>query len=689
MKTIKYLFLSLFLVSLAACESDNNIPINEDAVIGGFNAFLGNFGTAIQARFIGTVVNEDNDPIAGVNITIGSAFAITDSNGVFSITGATVYEKFAYIKAQKSGFIDGSRALVPTNGINKVKIMLLDSEPTAVITSGQAETVALPGGTEVDLPAAFETEFGFAYQGDVIVTVKLLSPDDENMLLQMPGALLAENTDGDLRILETLGMIAVVLTGENGEKLNMASGSTATIRIPVASAITNPPATIPLWFFNEEFGYWQEEGVGTLEGSSFVAEVTHFSFWNWDFQYPSVNVCISLEDANGNALPYTALDLYSPASNATGMYGYTNASGEACGLVPQDDTLTLVVPDYGCVNADFTVEIGPFASDENITITVSNANALSTNVIATINNCEGNAMADGYLQLFYNNTTHTYPVDGEALDLAIGYCSSNTAYAAQVIDLENNQSTAVFNGNFSSPTTNLGDQMSCVDLTDTDGDGVLDIDEDLNNNNDLEDDDTDQDTIPNYQDEDDDGDGINTANEDPDNDGNPMNDDTDGDTIPDYLDDLDNSGNMFDSEIYEIGCDMSSFTYDFSVYYESGNFPNYTFAYYETLADAQNETNVLIMPYTTGFAQTTAYVRVTSVNTNQNLIATITLLGYEDGDQDGLLDCEEISGTDFSQSACSPNGNITDPNNADSDGDSVNDCDEATNGTDPNNPLDF
>ncbi|WP_044403431.1 hypothetical protein [Lacinutrix sp. Hel_I_90] len=689
MKAIKHLIASLLIMALVACDSDNNIPVNENTNSGEESAFLENFGNAIQARFIGTVVNEDNDPIAGVTITIGSAFAITDSNGVFSITGATVYEKFAYIKAQKSGFIDGSRALVPTNGINKVKIMLLDSAPTAVITSGQAETVALPGGTEVDLPAAFETEFGFVYQGDVSVTVKLLSPDDEKMSLQMPGALLAENTDGDLRILETLGMIAVLLKGENGEKLNIASGSTATIRIPVASSITNPPATIPLWFFNEEFGYWQEEGVGTLEGSSFVAEVTHFSFWNWDFQYPSVNVCITLEDANGNAVPNTALDLYSPALNATGMYGYTNGSGEACGLVPQDDTLTLIVPDYGCVGEDFTTTIGPFSSDENITITVTNTNALTTSFIATINDCEGNAMTNGYLQLVYNNEAHTYPIDGGTLNLAIDYCAVNTTYSAQVIDVVNSQSTIVFNGNFSSPTTDLSSQMSCVDLTDTDGDGVLDIDEDLNNNNDLEDDDTDGDSIPNYQDEDDDGDGINTADEDYDNDGNPMNDDTDGDTIPDYLDDLDSSGNMFDSGIYEIGCDMSSFTYDFSVYYESGNFPNYTFAYYETLADAQNETNVLIMPYTTGFSQTTAYVRVTSINTNQNLIASITLLGYEDGDQDGLFDCEEISGTDFSQSACSPYGNITDPNNADSDGDSVNDCEEATNGTNPNDPLDF
>ena len=159
MKSIKQIAVLVFLLSITACQDDNNIPVNESSVQGEVNTFLENFGESTQARFIGTVVNEQNNPISGATIYVGSAFTTTDANGVFSIIDATVYEKFAYVKASKDGFIDGSRSLVPTDGINQVKIMLLDSEPTAVIVSGQAITIDLPDGTEVDFTGDFENEF--------------------------------------------------------------------------------------------------------------------------------------------------------------------------------------------------------------------------------------------------------------------------------------------------------------------------------------------------------------------------------------------------------------------------------------------------------------------------------------------------------------------------------------------------
>ena len=153
MKSIKYIFILAFLFTLTACQNDNNIPLNESSEAGETNPFLQNFGNAIQARFMGAVVNEENNPIAGATINVGSAFAITDANGVFSIISATVYSKFADIKVSKFGFITSSRAIVPTNGINQVKIMLLDLEPVATIIAGQALTIDLPDGTEVDFPA--------------------------------------------------------------------------------------------------------------------------------------------------------------------------------------------------------------------------------------------------------------------------------------------------------------------------------------------------------------------------------------------------------------------------------------------------------------------------------------------------------------------------------------------------------
>ena len=691
MKPTKLLLL-LFVIFLSSCNDDNNIPINEEETQTSNNSLLEIFGDEIQSRFIGTVINEQNNPISGVTINIGSQFTTTDSNGVFSMPSATVQEKFAYVKASKSGFIDGSRALMPTDGVNQVEIMLLSLEPTATITAGQAVTVDLPDGTEVDFSGEFINQSGSEYQGEVDVIIKPLNVDNEDFQLMMPGNLTAQDSEGELTVLESYGMIAVELRGENGEELNINPNNPATLKFAIGSSITNPPTTIPLWYFNEEFGYWVVEGSATLEGGKYIGEVTHFSFWNCDDPFHAIEFCVTLVDGNGNTINNTNVVLTREGVdwNATGV-GYTDENGTVCGLIPSNEMLTLTISEFGCLNNDFTTTIGPFSTDQNITVTVQDSLALTTNFTAIFNDCNGDAITNGYLQLFYNNETQNIPITNGVISQTIIYCPTDTSYSAQVIDLTNSQSTDVVNGDFTAPITDLGTTMSCVDLSDTDNDGVLDINEDLNGNNNLDDDDTDGDDIPDYQDEDDDNDGVNTVNEDYDNDGNPMNEDSDGDGIPDYLDvqDVANIG----SEIHASNCDVNNAEYDLTSQIESGIFPNTTFTYHETQADAEAGINTIATPmaYLNVYMLQGVHARGTNTITDAIDVGTIFLLGINtsDSDNDGLLYCEEISGTNYAYTGCNPNGNITNPNNADTDGDGFNDCIEGHSATDPNDSNSF
>ena len=690
MKVFKSVLFVLLVLIVSSCSEDDNWNTDKpDEQQEQESNFSENFGSPYNARFIGTVLNEDKNPVSGVTISVGLTTAITDANGIFSIEDASVFEKFAYIKASKDGFIDGSRALVPSAGINKVTIMLLSLDTTATINSGETSTVDLPNGTQVTFDGNFANLQGVSYNGAVKVVLKHLSPDDNSMEYQMPGMLFAENANGSPRVLETYGMIAVELLSASDEELQLADGSTAEISVPVPQNVTSTPSTIPLWSFDEEGGYWKEESQATLQGNNYVGTVSHFSFWNWDFQYPAVTLCITLTDTNGNPLPYAALDLYSPALASTGSYGYTNIDGVECGLVPADDVLTLVVPDFGCVSNSFTTTIGPFASDQNITIQVPDADALITNFIGVFNDCSGNPITNGYMQLFYNDSTQTIPIDNGMLDLTIAYCSDNTTYAALVVDLLNGQTTDVTNGNFTVPTTDLGTQMSCVDLTDSDNDSVLDIDEDLNGDGELDNDDTDGDGTPNYLDEDDDGDGVNTADEDRDNDGDPTNDDSDGDQIPDYLDDLDVV--MYTTEMPGEGCApnvLIDFNFVINEFYS--DLINNIYSFHISEADAETNINPLPIQYTDDGTTDIFYARGTNTLSNQFIVAEIFIYEqYMDSDQDGLTDCEELSGVNNPNSNCDPNGNITDPNDDDSDDDGFNDCVEANFGTDPNDPTSF
>ena len=641
-------------------ENPNPIPIN----------FEENFGSQVTADFFGRIVDEDKMPIDGVLIQIGTTTATTDAFGVFSIKDANTFEKFAYVTAKKAGYIDGSRSLVPsTTEVNQIEIMLLNEDFTATISSGVSSEVNLGNGTSVTFDGNFATANGNSYSGDVKVVLKHLSPDNNDMTMMMPGMLYAQNATGNPVVLETYGMVAVELFSSGDEPLQLAENSTAQIKIPLANNATTPPAAMPLWNFDDTKGYWIEEGVATLEGSFYVGDVNHFSFWNYDFPYPPVNLCITLQDTNGNLLPNTALDLYSELLNITGTYGYTNNAGTECGLIPADEEITVSVYSSLCQDAPFTTTIGPFSSDTNTTITVDLENTVT--LTGTFLDCDGNNIENGYVQFFVNGQSQLIPVSNGTIDYTFNSCGASD-YSLTGIDLENDQSTEVITGTIDANTTaiDLGEFSACTAFDDADNDSIADVLEDVNGDGNLDNDDTDDDGVANYLDEDDDNDGVNTMDEDYDGDNDPTNDDTDDDGIANYLDN--NDLNLFEAETGGSGCDSVTYNFD-ALFANIYNVPNTDYVFYETEADAIANINPITLPYTTSFTNALSnleiFVRATSNITGQTGIESVFLfLIYVDTDQDGLTDCEEITGiddpsTDLVPTGVSDENDPNDPNN--------------------------
>ena len=566
--------------------------------------FFDNFGSSTTARFFGTVVNENNEAVEGVSISVGGMNALTDVNGVFTIQDASVYEKFAYIKAIKAGYINGSRALVPTSGVNQVKIMLLAEDIIATINSGESSEVSLPNGTQVNFEGDFIKSNGADYSGAVSVIMKHLDPTDENVGNMMPGMLYAEDASGNEKVLETFGMLAVELKGTSGEKLQLAEGSTAQIELPVSNIATNAPQTIPLWHFDEVNGYWKEEGFATLTNGKYVGEVSHFSFWNCDVQLPLVQLCINVVDPSGNPIGnqfFTLNRTSTPSGWGANAYSWTNENGYACGQVPIDEELNFIMDVTNC-NVPFETIIGSFNIDTTITVVVD-ANYTSMQLTGVFNDCNGSPVTDGYIQFNHNNSVQYISVTNGIIDHSYSYCGNvGDDFSAQGIDMGGQQTTTVISGLLSA-NTDLGIITSCGTFEDTDGDGVFDEFEDLNQDNDYTNDDTDQDGIPNYNDTDDDGDGVLTADEDINNDGDFTNDDTDGDGVANYLDVYDVNANYAtaaecdnDSNGVEV-FDLASL--DVNVI---GNQTDVTVAYYVSSMDAENENNPLSSPYTSASA---------------------------------------------------------------------------------------
>ncbi|WP_461597687.1 carboxypeptidase-like regulatory domain-containing protein [Winogradskyella sp.] len=447
-----------------SCQIDDGFT-NNDSQNTTSDAFSQFFGNEISRNFIGTIIDKNHTPIHGVTVTIGNETATTDSNGIFVINSATVNQRFGYIKAEKAGYIHASRSVVPTNGTNKVTIMMLDATVTGSVNSGSSETVTASNGSSVSFDGNFIKEDGSAYSGSVDVIMHHLDPADEDMPLQMPGMLYAENEDGEERMLQTLGMLAVELRGSGGEDLNLAEGSTSEIKIPVdASLMSIAPATIPLWYFDEINGYWKEEGEATLQGNMYVGTVSHFSFWNCDIPTKSSVLCLTLTDDNNAPLSNFQTTITSSIFGTT--YGYTNENGEVCGYVPDDEILELNI--FGPVICDtnvlLTQSIGPFITDTDITIVVpDNPSLVQETITGVLNNCDGDAVTNGYVQINYEDQTFLEYVTEGNFEFQISRCTNSDSNSFSLFgsDFSNYQTTESLEYTFMSPATDIGILNAC------------------------------------------------------------------------------------------------------------------------------------------------------------------------------------------------------------------------------------
>ena len=465
---LRKLLLSLFAISILCCENEKyeEFPPNgsEDPIIGDF---ADNFGNEISADFYGEITDINNSPISDVNIVIGNQTVSTDANGIFILENAQVFENFAYIKANKLGYLSGSRTVIPSVGLNKVKIVLLEEIVIETVSSGEPSMVALPNGASVSFDGNFISGDNTAYEGTVNVVMHFLDPTDDTIDQQMPGMLYGEDLLGQENVLKSFGMLAVELKSENGEPLNLAEGSVSELTMPLdMSLISSAPNSIPLWYFDDAKGYWIEEGMATLQGNSYVGTVSHFSFWNCDIPVESVNLCINLLDNNNEPLSNIAISLTSESVGTTG--GFTNDLGAVCGLIPANEVLVLQsAADFDCQSVD-TQTIGPFNADTTIDVIIANPESFLINetITGTVTSCDDEPIQNGYVLVNYNDDSYIEFISNGAFELEVNRCpQGGDTFSINAYDLDNFLETGQLNDqSFSTPITDLGNLTTCDEV---------------------------------------------------------------------------------------------------------------------------------------------------------------------------------------------------------------------------------
>ncbi|WP_298510943.1 hypothetical protein [uncultured Kordia sp.] len=468
MKKRTLLIIALICITcFQSCNNDDNFDTRtvpnlqtQEDILRDEEFIAENFGGFTTGNFFGVVQDLNEARLNNVQVTIGNKTTFTDRNGIFLIKDADVYENFAYIKTKKEGYLDGSRVVIPKlEGENRVIISMYKKEIVASINSGEFSTVSLPNRTKVNFSGGFVRQNGTTYNGQVDVVLNYLQPNSVNTFRRMPGSLFAQTTENNAVSLETLGMMSINLFSPSGEELNINQFNRATLEFPITT--TNAPDFIPLWYFDEERGFWKQEGQAVRFSNMYVAEVSHFTWWNCDLPLDFINACFSLSLTNtDDAVPYHVIIKRAVGSGIL-YYGVMTANeGIECGLIPRNEEIRVeVYRSLGiCGGAQIHTEtLGGYATDTTINVSFSHQENQVTNITGMATSCDGSPITNGYI---YINDINTFVIDNGIIDISVPYCD-DTAATIQLFDFDSNQWTIIEDITLTQEPINLGNISAC------------------------------------------------------------------------------------------------------------------------------------------------------------------------------------------------------------------------------------
>jgi hypothetical protein len=255
---------------------------------------------------MGFVQDENGVPIQDAIVSASGKTFTTDENGAFEITDAAFTGDFCFIKAEKQGYFTASTTIMGNKtDVFTTELVMQPQNNIVSFNTNQEKSITLGGGAAVNFPKnAVEMLDGEPYTGVVKVAVNHLNPTAPNFFDVIPGGdLRAFSAQGEDVQLYSYGMLNVELFDDAGNYLQVAKGKKVELKMPVPDEMkNNAPATIPLWYFDEEEGVWIEEGSAQLINGSYVGKVSHFTSWNCDIPAERADLSGKVADCFGDGV---------------------------------------------------------------------------------------------------------------------------------------------------------------------------------------------------------------------------------------------------------------------------------------------------------------------------------------------------------------------------------------------------
>lgn len=378
--TFVFMALLMMLMTFASCSKIQDL-LNEgdddDDDDGGINPPELVEGRMEDIALSGIVRDASGTPIEGVSIVSGSSAATTNTDGFFEFDQIQVVSVLndndrSVVRFSKAGYFDVVRSMDAdddaADGASWEVVMCKkeNNDFTSIKTySSSSDQTLQAGEMKIDMPQdGYKVDgTGVGYTGKVKSEMVYLDPNNERFSEMMPGGdLAAVRSDNSSAQLVSYGMTDLNMYAENGDKLQLKDGCKAKLTFPIPAGMgENPPASIPLWSFNEKTGLWEEEGSAALQGNVYVGEVAHFSWVNLDDPEKQGTVYGYVKDDTGKVLPGVRLSigqlLTSTVTQSNGYYSHD---------VPANTDFCITVKDlyYGGIDQKVSVKVPALSPGE-------------------------------------------------------------------------------------------------------------------------------------------------------------------------------------------------------------------------------------------------------------------------------------------------------------------------------------
>ena len=325
-------------LSLAGCNDDNsnnnvNPPVVQEQKTG-----------SVELKVFD---NDSGDLLKDAQITVLKTTLSAKSNAEGTAKVEKVPVGRSILQISKAGYADQVIVvnLAEKQALSGIVVQLIPLELGGSVAATTGGTINLPNSTaQVVIPAnGLRRVDGQPIQGNVNVNIALINTAQE--IRNMPGdlATVVNNTRAPL---ESFGAMVVDLRDSSGAKVTLAQNQWSTIRIPLMTRGT-APATIPLYYFDPELGYWLQDGSQqlTLEknaaGEFFYTGLSStLNTVNADIPYATSRVSGCLNDEKGQRVANAQILLEGKNYSGYSLVN-TNANGEFSIDAKQNSTVLI------------------------------------------------------------------------------------------------------------------------------------------------------------------------------------------------------------------------------------------------------------------------------------------------------------------------------------------------------------